>query len=462
MSRIASGSPTPTASASQVRIRLTAGSVDVQLPGDVGPILVSTALRRIQLSQLVNKLLDTEKPIPFEFLINGQFLRTSIDDFLSSRGISAETTLDVKYVRALIPPLHTTTFEHDDWVSSVDILSAASAEEKAIASGSYDGHLRIWSTSGNALATSPGVGEGGHANSIQATRWVSSTQLATSSSDRTLKIWNYDDTTLTPALELYGHTSSVDSVAVHGPSSRMLSASADGMLALWTTSKSDAPAAPAQLLPTAASNKRRKLSNSSRQVPQRGPLSMLSGHAQQASAVIFAPNDPTVAYSTSWDHSMKTWDLTTSACVDTRTTAQSLLTLCALPARNVLATGTSARHITLIDPRASATSFVAMTLRGHTNAVVALAASPEDDYSLVSGSHDGTCRIWDLRNTRASVASDGGGPVCESVYSFGRDGVQGSRVGGEGVKVFGVCWDADVGIVSCGEDKRVQINRSTP
>lgn len=30
---------------------------------------------------------------------------------------------------------------------------------------------------------------------------------------------------------------------------------------------------------------------------------------------------------------------------------------------------------------------------------------------------------------------------------------------GEGVKVFGVNWDVELGIVSVGEDKRVQINR---
>jgi hypothetical protein len=31
---------------------------------------------------------------------------------------------------------------------------------------------------------------------------------------------------------------------------------------------------------------------------------------------------------------------------------------------------------------------------------------------------------------------------------------------GEGFKVFSVNWDKEVGIVSAGEDKRVQINRA--
>jgi centromere/kinetochore protein ZW10 len=72
-----------------------------------------------------------------------------------------------------------------------------------------------------------------------------------------------------------------------------------------------------------------------------------------------------------------------------------------LPSRNLLATGTSARHITLIDPRASATQISFLTLRGHKNAIVSLATDPSSEYNLASGSHDGTVQIWDLRNVSA-------------------------------------------------------------
>ena len=98
-----------------------------------------------------------------------------------------------------------------------------------------------------------------------------------------------------------------------------------------------------------------------------------------------------------------------------------------------------------------------MTLRGHTNAVVSLAADPDSAYGLVSGSHDGTCRVWDIRSSK----SEKDGRVGESMYIIERESAKGEgrKIGGEGVKVFGVCWDKDVGILSAGEDKRVQINR---
>ena len=417
----------------------------------------------------MNNLLGSEKPIPLEFLINGTYLRTSIDEYLTANGISAETTLDVEYVRALIPPLHVASYVHDDWVSSVDILSRSKwgtvkAGQERILSGSYDGLLRVWNMSSETLATSPSAGHGGHTAAIKSVKMLSPTPIVSSGLDRTVRLWKYSEDengftgSITPAIEYYGHNGGVETVAVHAPSNRILSASSDHTVGFWSTKKSESPAAPSSLLPssTARSSKRRKL-NSSVSVPQRGPLSFFKGHTAPVSAAVFDEKDSTIGYSTSWDHTLRTWDLVTSALVDTRTTSHSLLSLEHLPELTLLACGTSARHITLIDPRVSATTISAMTLRGHANAVVSLARDPDSTYGLISGSHDGTCRIWDVRSTKA----DKEGVVGESIYTIQRKSAegQGKRVGGDGVKVFGVAWDKMVGIASVGEDKMIQINR---
>lgn len=440
----------------------------------------------------MNTLLEFEKPIPFEFLINGQFLRTTVDEFLTANGISAETTLNIEYVRAVVPPSHVASYEHDDWVSSVDVLSATSpagspgnvqSGQERILSGSYDGLLRVWNMSSEVLATSSGSMDGGHTSGVKAAKFLSPTQVVSSGLDRTIRIWNYTEpedaaasASLVPSLELYGHKSSVDGLAVHAASSRILSASADHTIGVWSTRKSDAPAAPANLLPSASAAfaKRRKLSKnaSQKQTPQRGPLAQLSGHGAPVSATIFKPADATVAYSASWDHTLRTWDLTTGALVSMRTTSHPLFSLTALDGSSepsstdggggggvaLLAAGSSARHITLIDPRSSAANVAAMTLRGHANAVVALAPDPAGAFGLASASHDGTVRIWDIRSVRPGAGTEG--QVGEAVYVVPRETAKGERrAGGEGVKVFGVCWDREVGIVSAGEDRRVQINR---
>ncbi|RAK80676.1 WD repeat WDR12/YTM1 family ribosome biogenesis protein [Aspergillus fijiensis CBS 313.89] len=463
----------------QVRVQLVSKQEDIALPENTGPILVPTGLRRYALSTLVNNLLANDKPVPFEFLINGAFLRTSIDEYLTANGISAETTLEIEYIRALIPPLHIASFEHDDWVSAVDVLSATSSAaswasssispgQERILSASYDGLLRVWNMSSQIVATSPSAVDGGHSASIKAAKFLSPNSIVSAGLDRTVRLWKYAESEdgfsgkIAPQLELYGHKSGINSLAVHAPSNRILTASSDHAVGFWSAKKSDAPAAPENLLPSAASrnSKRRKL-NSSISTAQRGPLALLSSHTAPVSAAIFDAKDSTVGYSTSWDHTLRTWDLVTAALVDTRSTSHSLLSLEHLPEHHLLATGTSARHITLIDPRVSATTISAMTLRGHTNAVVSLSRDPHSSYGLISGSHDGTCRIWDIRATK----TDKDGVVGESVYSITRKSLEeagkadAKRVGGEGVKVFGVCWDRSVGIVSAGEDKRIQINR---
>jgi ribosome biogenesis protein YTM1 len=44
------------------------------------------------------------------------------------------------------------------------------------------------------------------------------------------------------------------------------------------------------------------------------------------------------------------------------------------------------------------------------------------------------------------------------VFVINRESGKGG-VAGDGVKVFGTQWDAEVGVVSGGEDKQVQINK---
>ncbi|KAK4044762.1 WD40-repeat-containing domain protein [Parachaetomium inaequale] len=474
--------PMADAPGAQVKVTFTTTEADLQLPETKRQLLVPADIRRYGLSRVLNSesMLDTGS-IPFDFLVNGSFLRTSLEDYLTSNGLSLETNLSLQYVRSLIPPVYEASFEHDDWVSAVDVLSASSPSgrwsgdsfqrgQDRILSASYDGLLRIWNASGQVITTSPSGSHGGHTASIKAAKFLTNSQLASAGMDRTVRVWKYSETDqfsgdLKPTLELYGHTGSIDSLEVDGASKRILTASADGAIGFWSTSKTSAPEADASLLPGAHTSKRRKVTTSLT-AAQRGPLSLMQIHSAPASAAVFDPRDRTVAYSVSQDHTLRTIDLTTSAVVSTLSTSHPLLSLCALPRSGggspLLAAGTAARHITLVDPRASASTTSVMTLRGHTNKVVSLAPSPQNEYSLVSGSHDGTCRVWDLRSVRPATQDEGGlGSVSEPVYVIERESVKQKNkkvVAGEGCKVFGVVWDEGLGIFSGGEDKKVQVN----
>lgn len=330
----------------------------------------------------------------------------------------------------------------------------------------------MWDTSANCLATSTPISSS-RVQSLKTAKWLSPSRVVAAGMDQVVRVYKYtdaqpgsdNDASLTPLLELLGHQWAINSLAVHAPSSRILAASQDHSIGLFSTRASEGPPPPENLLPR-LSTKRQKLSADTTPPPRRGPLALLTAHTAPVSSTIFDPADPTIAYSTSHDHTLRTWDLPSQSAVSARPTSSALLSLTALPALHLLAAGTAARHITLIDPRESASTVAVMTLRGHSNAVVALAADPRSQYGLVSASHDGTCRVWDVRSVRSGGAGDvGGGQVGESVYTIERESAarkakgNGKVVAGEGVKVFGVCWDRDVGIVSAGEDRMVQVNQ---
>ena len=209
--------------------------------------------------------------------------------------------------------------------------------------------------------------------------------------------------------------------------------------------------------------------NTAVDIPSRGALNMIEAHTSPATGVIFHPDDATVGYSTSLDHTLKTLDLVTGVAVDSRQTSHSLLSLCTIApggTGHVVAVGTAARHITLLDPRVDAKVASVMTLRGHTNKVVSLSADPHSQYGLVSGSHDGTVRVWDIRNYREGTREEGG-RVGEATFIVDRESAKGDegeatrKVAGEGVKVLSVVWDKELGIVSGSEDRKVQINKGS-
>jgi WD40 repeat protein len=201
-------------------------------------------------------------------------LRTTVDEYLTKNGINAETTLDVENTRALVPPLNVTSFEHDDWVSAVDVLSQTSKAgrwsggnvqngQERILSASYDGLVRVWNTSGDVLATSEAPNNGGRITTLKTAKWLSDKKIVAAGMDNTVRVYKYDDDTrtITTSLELFNHRWGVEDIAVHGLSNWILSASSDTTISLFSSNAKENLVAPPTLLPnsTAASNKRQKL-----------------------------------------------------------------------------------------------------------------------------------------------------------------------------------------------------------
>ena len=48
--------------------------------------MIPTSWKRYQLSQLVNKSLGLAQPVPFDFLVNSELLRGSLDEWCAAHG----------------------------------------------------------------------------------------------------------------------------------------------------------------------------------------------------------------------------------------------------------------------------------------------------------------------------------------------------------------------------------------
>lgn len=440
----------------QVKVKFFTRDEDESLHCSQNPIYIPVSLKRFGLSEIVNHLLETETPVPFEFLIDGTILKTDIQEYLINNGLSTEAFLTLEYTRAVLPPKFLSSFNNDDWISSIDTISSmelpgSSKGENIITApkiltGSYDGIVRIYNSSGRVETQLVG-----HSQPVKAVKFINPTKFITAGMDRSIRLWrsgiisdeNVNEETQdghTFALLDY-HKSTVSSLDLNIQTNRILSGSYDNSIALWSTNPKEMntsdPVDSSDKL-SSSSRKRLKLAIKDSSIKRKAPLSILESHHAPIEDVLFDPNDSTIAYSVSQDHTIKTWDLITSRCVDTKQTNYSLLSLVSLKNMNLLATGSSARHINLHDPRSS--KVTNSQLIGHTNFVVSLTTT-DNDYMLISGSHDGTAKIWDIRANKA-------------MYTITRQSEEKKS------KVFTVDWEKEIGILSAGSDKKLQINSS--
>ena len=88
---------------------------------------IPAAWRRYQLSELINKVLkqDSEhggRPVPFDFVVEGEVLRGSLDAWVkANRGGDEESVINVEYMESVLPPKEEARFEQEDWVSGLSL-----------------------------------------------------------------------------------------------------------------------------------------------------------------------------------------------------------------------------------------------------------------------------------------------------------------------------------------------------
>ncbi|KAF8285144.1 putative NLE (NUC135) domain/WD domain, G-beta repeat [Trypanosoma cruzi] len=92
------------------------------------------------LNTLVQSILAEESQ-KFDFLLNDEYITTSLQKFLLRRGISYEELLNIEYTPAM-QAKEGSLLPHDDWVSSVRAPFLGCAD--LLLTGSYDHCVRLW------------------------------------------------------------------------------------------------------------------------------------------------------------------------------------------------------------------------------------------------------------------------------------------------------------------------------
>ncbi|RDB15546.1 Ribosome biogenesis protein YTM1 [Hypsizygus marmoreus] len=402
--------------------------------------MIPATWRRYQLSQLVNKALSLPKIVPFDFLVRGEILRSSLGEWCAENGAGEEETLEIEYIESVMPPEKMSDFPHEDWVSAVSCKVPGQ-----FFTASYDGTIRSFDYSKKPTSSTPA-----HAAAITSISLVPSTTtspdtfiLASASHDLTAHITEVtlsgtEKSTSKTLATLHLHTAPLSSIASNATGTHLLTSSWDTLIGYWDTSIPATDEVPEPALTDRDRKKRRRVEENGKAAGKRkAPLQVLKSHTARVSKVVFGSDD--TAISCGFDSTVRVWDVENGLCTHTVTAAEKpfldLITIGDDPAsaNSVLASSTD-RTVTHYDMRVSSSSALPSAASAsflHSATPSCLASGPAGSHQFVSGAYDGVVRVWDVRSTKGAVASFRAWDGTKKVLSVDWDGgVVG--VGGEG------------------------------
>eukprot|EP00053_Salpingoeca_punica_P009509 m.85073 g.85073 ORF g.85073 m.85073 type:complete len:451 (-) comp15041_c1_seq1:1249-2601(-) len=421
-------------------------------------IALPGTLRRAQLSQTVNHLLQLDPPVPFDFLIDGHFLRSSLSKYMQDHGISAEEVVKLEFIVAAAPPEPPTEYKHDDWVASVH-----GHKQGLFLSGSYDGLVRVWNDSAEVV----GLGAG-HSRPVTSVQWLqrqsnstnnSSTgengdlECVSASQDETVRLWRVQGAGAAKpkdaAAQMHctivfrGHSAAVNAVAVQPTGDMICTGSWDRTLKVWSTvanadDEVESSAAAGGSAAAAKTPKRSKKSASSLPATvTKDALGTFTDSKGSVSSIIWP--ELGVVYSAGEDHCIRTWDVQSGINSHTMTGPKAINCIRHSAQSGLIASADFDGKVRLYDPRVTGV-VVRSVLASHQAPVTSLAWSPVSQFQLVSGSHDAApnnLKLWDIRSVNIPL----------------------HNINAHTQRVLSVDWPLETVIISGGADNSLKVHQ---
>ncbi|KAL6258849.1 hypothetical protein P5V15_010795 [Pogonomyrmex californicus] len=390
------------------------------------PLSVHNSIDANELNTLINGLLAESNlvhhQVEFDFLVCSQFLRTSLIDHITEKGISFENLIDVEYIEKYPSPEPKDCLIHDDWVSAIAVL------EKWILTGSYDNMIHIWTLQGEHL-----LDVSGHRAPVKAVAWiyinVHNASFASASMDQICMIWNWDmkKNSVECIYVCKGHRRSIEALGINFERTLIATGGWDNMLHLWSLSTQDDN--------EESASKKAKLEHANR---TKTPKCTMKGHKQAISGIIWSGRMEIITGS--WDHTIKIWDTELGGIKHEIHGDKCFFDIDYSPHSRAVIAGSADQHVRLYDPRSTEGTIAKAKFTSHTQWVAAVHWAPEDEHLFVSGAYDNTVKLWDTRSPKV--------PLFDLL--------------GHEDKVLVCDWSYDKLILSGGADNTLRIFKSKP